>query len=126
MARTAVSPYQVQGHVAFVAAQKRRISALVPMTISGEALGRSQCRMRSSCAGATLTQPFVTAPTVSCRKIAEPRPATVGATLYWITAKWRYAVIVQSASLSPSNGGLVPHATWRKRLYVRDAGSSSP
>jgi len=53
----------------------------------------------------------------SWRKIAEPRPATVGSTLYSTTANCRYATVARhSASPLPRNGGLVPHATWRNVL----------
>jgi hypothetical protein len=59
-------------------------------------------------------------------KIAEPRPGTTGRVLYSITANRAYAeVCSHSASLPPWNGGAVPQRTWRKRLYVGDAGSSS-
>ena len=73
-----------------------------------------------------LTQPFVAPPVSACRKIAEPRPGTTGLALYSMTAKYAYArVDLQSASLRPPNGGRAPQRTWRKRLYVGDAGPSS-
>jgi hypothetical protein len=50
-------------------------------------------------------------------KIPEPRPGTTGVVLYSTTTKCEYALVCsQSASLSPLNGGRVPHATWRKLL----------
>jgi hypothetical protein len=59
-------------------------------------------------------------------KIADPRPGTVGAALYSITAKCAYAAVCShNASLPPRNGGDVPQRTCRKRLYVAEAGSSS-
>jgi ABC-type spermidine/putrescine transport systems, ATPase components len=66
--------------------QKLRISAAVPITIAGCAAGRSQRSSRTSCGCGRLTQPFVGAPVSSWTKIAEPRPATVGWTLYSTTA----------------------------------------
>ena len=62
----------------FVARHRRRISALVPIAISGAAAGRSQWRSVSSCGSGRLTQPSVGRPVLACRKIPEPRPGTIG------------------------------------------------
>ncbi len=59
-------------------AQNRSISAAGPITTSGSSAGFSQRRTSSSSPSGRETQPSVAYPSVACRKIAEPMPATTG------------------------------------------------
>src|SRR3954453_2154656 len=57
--------------------------------IRGLCRGSSHRSARTSLADGRLTQPFVAAPVSACRKIAEPRAGTTGASLKRMTANQR-------------------------------------